>query len=58
MEVPLPDSQRKIQVAIVPAGNLFSKKENGSVIGTFETVFGDAQRELTDSELLALAKRL
>ena len=58
MEVPLPDSQRKIQVAIVPAGNLFSKKENGSVIGTFETVFGDVQRELTDSELLALAKRL
>jgi hypothetical protein len=58
MEVPLPDSQRVIQVAIVPAGNLFSTKENGSVIGSFKDVFGDAQRELTDRELLALAKRL
>lgn len=58
MEVPLPDSQRVIQVAIVPAGNLFSTKENGSVIGSFKDVFGDAHRELTDHELLALAKRL
>ena len=58
MEVPLPDSQRVIQVAIVPTGNLFSTKENGSVIGSFKDVFGDAHRELTDHELLALAKRL
>lgn len=58
MEVPLPDSQRVIQVAIVPAGNLFSTKENGSVIGSFKDVFGDAHRKLTDHELLALAKRL
>ena len=58
LEVPLPDSQRVIQAAIVPAGNLLSTKENGSVIGSFQDVFGDAQRELTTHEVLALAKRL